>query len=81
MKGVWITAFGPDPDGQGTLLRLWEQSGEHGKCKIELPANSSFTTAIPCDLRGQAALEAIKINNHQFSADVHSYQPQSFILK
>jgi alpha-mannosidase len=81
MKGVWITAFGPNPDGEGTLLRLWEQSGEHGKCKIELPANSSFTTAIPCDLRGQAVQEVIKIQDHQFSADVRAYQPLSFILK
>jgi hypothetical protein len=81
MKGVWITAFGPNPDGEGTLLRLWEQSGKCGDCKIELPGNSSFTTAIPCDLRGQAVQKELIISNNQFSADVHAYQPLSFILK
>ena len=37
-KGVTLTAFGPNPDGEGTLLRLWELAGAGGDCTVTLPA-------------------------------------------
>src|SRR4029079_1513214 len=38
MKGVSLTAFGKNPDGDGTILRLWEQAGNNGTCIVTLPA-------------------------------------------
>src|SRR5665811_2045879 len=35
-KGVLVTSFGPNVFGEGTVLRLWEQSGDAEKCKISL---------------------------------------------
>ena len=34
------------------ILRLWETSGNDGKCIITLPENSNFKSVQPCDLRG-----------------------------
>ena len=39
MKGVMVTAFGKNPDGEGLILRLWEQAGNSGKCIVNLPNN------------------------------------------
>ncbi len=37
-RGVLVTAFGDDPDGNpGTLLRVWEQSGKSGELAVTLP--------------------------------------------
>jgi alpha-mannosidase len=36
-RGVKITAFGPNPDGDGIVLRLWEMAGQSGKCQVRLP--------------------------------------------
>ena len=36
-----VTAFGPNPDGDGTLLRLWEQAGKDGPCRVRLPQELS----------------------------------------
>ena len=39
-SGVLVTALGQNPDGQGTLLRVWDQSGEAGELTVTLPGNS-----------------------------------------
>ena len=36
-KGVAVTAFGPNPDGPGTVLRVWEQGGAAGPLTVMLP--------------------------------------------
>ena len=36
-KGIAETAFGPNPDGEGTLLRLWELAGASGSLTVRLP--------------------------------------------
>ena len=36
-KGVRVTALCPNPDGPGTLLRLWEQAGQSGELTVTLP--------------------------------------------
>ena len=33
-KGVLVMALGPNPDGDGILLRLWEQVGEDSPCTV-----------------------------------------------
>ena len=54
-KGVTVTAFGQNPDGTGTLLRVWEKAGVSGELSVKLPAGAKFKTAQPVNLRGEKA--------------------------
>jgi alpha-mannosidase len=80
-KGVALSAFGPNPDGEGTVLRVWEQSGIKGNLEITLPTGSNFTTAIPVTLRGEQSGKPVRISNDKLSFNLPSYTPVSFILK
>jgi hypothetical protein len=80
-KGVLLTAFGPNPNGTGTLLRVWEQAGKTGEMAVTFPAGSTFTNATPVDLRGEKCGEPIKLMDHTFSFLLKAYAPGSFILK
>ena len=44
-RGVLLTAFGDNPDGAGTCLRVWEQAGASGELTVTLPASTKFATA------------------------------------
>lgn len=77
-KGVSLTAFGPDPDGDGTVLRVWEQSGTGGDLTITLPPG--FLSAIPVNLRGEPAGEEIPVRDNRFTTPLGRYAPASFIL-
>ncbi|TSA36420.1 MAG: hypothetical protein D4R64_07300 [Porphyromonadaceae bacterium] len=79
-KGVALTAFGPNPDGPGTILRVWEQGGITGNVEITLPTGSKFTSATPVNLRGEKIGEAVRIRNGKFSVSLKTYAPASFIL-
>jgi len=79
-KGVALTAFGPNPDGTGTLLRLWEQGGVSGKLIVTLPMGAKFNSAQPVSLRGESYGEPIKIVENKLAFDLHAYAPASFIL-
>ncbi len=58
-RGVLLTALGTDPDGgEGTLLRLWDQSGTSGPLVVTLPAGMKVTEAVPVNLRGAAGRPA-----------------------
>jgi hypothetical protein len=78
--GVLVTAFGENPDGKGTILRLWEQGGSSGSVTITLPKGSNYTKAIPVDLRGEKIGEPVKLINGKLSLELHAYAPASFIL-
>ena len=80
-KGVALSAFGPNPDGEGIILRVWEQGGNSGKLDVTLPAGSKFTTATPVNLRGEKSGEPVKIAGGRLSFDLRAYAPVSFILK
>ena len=80
-KGVALTAFGPNPDGDGTVLRVWEQGGTTGKLEVTLPSDAKFATAQPVNLRGEKTGETVKLTDGKFSFDLHAYAPASFILK
>ena len=80
-KGVPITAFGQNPDGDGILLRVWEQAGISGVLTVTLPACAKFATAQPVNLRGEKAGNAVKIEGGQFSFKLGHYEPASFILE
>ena len=79
-KGVLITAFGPDPDGQGTLLRLWEQSGKAGDCEVRLPAQMHVESIAAIDLRGQPQDEAISTKGDTISLPLRSFAPATVRL-
>lgn len=81
-KGILLTAFGKNRDGEGTIIRLWEQSGNEGLCKISLPVNNFFNKAFPCNLRGELTdSKYITIINNQFEVNIKANQPATFILK
>lgn len=80
-KGISITAFGQDPDGnKGTLLRIWEEAGQSGNVSIKLPAGKQFAKARPVNLRGEANGAPVRIVNGTFSYSIKAYGPASFIL-
>ena len=77
-KGVAVTAFGPNPDGAGTVLRVWEQAGKSGKLIIRIPGE--FQTAQPVNLRGVKAGEPCGIVSGKLELELPAYAPASFIL-
>jgi alpha-mannosidase len=80
-KGVALSAFGPNPDGDGIVLRVWEQGGVSGNLEIILPSVAKFTTAQPVNLRGEKLGEPVKITDGRLSFNLHAYAPASFILE
>jgi len=81
-KGVIVTAFGADADGnQGTLLRVWEQAGVSGKLIVTLPKGTKALSAVPVNLRGEKKGEPIKIASGKLVFDLGAYAPASFILQ
>lgn len=80
-KGVLVSAFGADPDGnKGTLLRVWEQAGIKGKMTIILPREMKVKTATPVNLRGDVSGKKIQVKNNMISVYLSSFGPASFIL-
>jgi hypothetical protein len=80
-KGVALTAFGPNPDGIGTVLRVWEQGGISGNLEVTLPAGSKFVKATPVNLRGEKSGEAISLRAGKLSISLKAYAPASYILE
>ena len=79
-KGILLTAF--KEEGEGKLLRLWEQAGNSGSCSVSLIKDSDYKKAYLCNLRGEIIDEkGIEISNNSFQFVFKAYQPLSFILK
>jgi hypothetical protein len=76
--GVLVTAFGQNPDGPGTLLRLWEQAGVAGKVVVILPGN--FKIATPVSLRGEKTGPPLSIRSGKLLLDLPALAPASFLL-
>lgn len=79
-KGILITAFGKNQDGEGDLIRFWEQNGKNVSCIITLPPKSHYQSAQPCNLRGEKTGKVIAIKNNRFEVKLNAYQPITFIL-
>src|SRR5208337_3834487 len=80
-RRLLVTAFGPNPYGEGTVLRFWEQAGDGGEFAVHLPRGMMVGTAQPCDLRGQPIGAPIAVSRHGvFSVKIRSMAPASFIL-
>ncbi len=80
-KGVALTAFGPNPDGEGIIFRVWEQAGITGELMVTLPAGAEFTSAQPVNLRGEKIGAPIKIKGGKVAFDIHAYAPASFVIQ
>jgi alpha-mannosidase len=76
--GVLVTAFGANPDGRGTLLRVWEQSGVSGSMEVSLPG--SFAKATPVNLRGEKVGEPVPVRGGKLTFALGAYAPASFVL-
>ncbi len=79
-KGVLVTAFLPNPDGAGVILRLWEQAGQDGVCTVQLPAAMRGHTARRCDLRGRPSETRIVIRNGLLDVPLTHFAPTSVLL-
>ncbi|MBS0028031.1 hypothetical protein ACTJJ0_06800 [Chitinophaga sp. 22321] len=78
--GVLITAFGENPDGNGTILRLWEQAGISGIRKVTFNDQKKIKSVVPIDLRGNKTGAAIAVKNGSFDFQLGKYSPASFQL-
>jgi len=78
--GVLVTAFGTNPDGEGTLLRVWEQAGVSGKLTVELPKGNKATKATLVNLRGEKIGEGISVRDAKLTFELGAYAPVSFVL-
>jgi hypothetical protein len=79
-KGISVTAYGSNPDGSGTVLRLWEQAGKSGTVSVRLPEGSSTRLAQPVDLRGRPVGKPIPVRNNSFKVEVGAFAPVSLVL-
>jgi len=77
--GVLVTAFGVNPDGEGTVLRVWDQTGVSGDLTVNLPGK--FAMAVPVTLRGEPAGEPIRVKSGKLVFPLKAYAPASFVLK
>jgi len=80
-KGVLVTAFGANPGGKGTILRLWEQAGVSGKVSIKLPKGMKVSRVTPVNLRGVPAGATRHIWFGEIKADLKAFAPASFVLE
>ena len=81
-RGLLVTAFGPNPYGKGTLLRLWEQTGDSGLFTIQLPVGMRARAARLCDLRGQTINPPIAVSEKgTFNLTVKPMAPVSVVLE
>jgi hypothetical protein len=78
---VLVTAFGGNPNGAGTLLRLWEQSGAGGSLTVTLPAGLKPAQAQPISLRGEKSGQPIPLIDGRLTFTLPAFAPASFILQ
>jgi len=79
--GVLVTVYGANPDGKGTLLRVWEQAGVSGKLIVKLPEGSKAKKATPVNLRGETIGDAISIRDNKLTFELGAFAPMSFVLE
>jgi hypothetical protein len=79
-KGILITAYGTNPDGPGTVLRLWEQAGQSGTVRVRLPEGTNVKHVQPEDLRGRPIGQPIPVRNGSFKVQVGVFAPVSLVL-
>ena len=76
-----VTAFGANPDGEGTLLRVWEQAGVSGELTIKLPNKNIATKATRVNLRGERIGREIIVRDARLTFELGAFAPLSFLLE
>jgi hypothetical protein len=79
-KGIYVTAFGNDPESGELTLRMWEMAGQGGAVTVQLPKSFSAKSVQPCDLRGRPIGKTIPVDNGAFKIDVKPYAPVSLVI-
>ena len=79
-RGTLVTAFGPNPDGPGTVLRLWEYAGTRGPCEVHLPAALDLKEIQPANLRGAPVGKPLSVEKDTFAVRLTAFAPMSFII-
>lgn len=77
-KGIYVSAFGVDPDSGQWMLRMWEMAGmgaDAPPVTVQLPKTFPAKAVIPCDLRGRPVGEAIPVKDGMFRVNVKPYAP------
>lgn len=80
-NGILVTALGPNPDGSGTLLRLWDLAGNSGTCPLRLPASLQTPTIQQIDLRGNAADTALHPTGTELLINLQPFAPHSLLFE
>jgi hypothetical protein len=80
-KGVAVSAFGPNPDGEGTVLRVWEQAGITGELEVVLPEVFKYQSVQPVDLRGRTISRPVEVKGNSLFFELNAYAPASFIFQ
>ena len=73
-----VTAYGSNPDGPGTVLRLWELAGKSGTVKVRLPEGTNAKQVQPVDLRGRPLGKPIPVKNGSFKVEVGAFAPSAW---
>ena len=79
-KGIMVTAYGSNPDGPGSVLRLWELAGNSGITKVRLPEGTNIKQAQPVDLRGRPVGKPIPVKSGSFKVEVGAFAPVSLVF-
>jgi alpha-mannosidase len=79
-RGTLVTAFGANPDGPGTVLRLWEYAGAQGPCEVHLPAGLDVKEVQPANLRGEPVGKPLSVEKDTFTVNLTAFAPVSFII-
>ncbi len=77
-KGVSVLAFGANPDGPGTLLRLWEQAGLSGPVTVSLPGR--WRSAQPVSLRGEPNGAPLPVQDGKLTVSLRGFAPSAWVL-
>ncbi len=81
LAGVRVTAFGPNPDGPGTVLRLWEYAGRGGRCGVRLPPGMDPRFVQPVDLRGRPLGAPLPVRARMFHLEMKPFAPASVVIR
>ena len=79
-RGTLVTAFGPNPDGAGTVLRLWEYAGVRRPCDVHLPKGLDVKEVQPVNLRGAPTGAPLAVEKGVFTTNLAAFAPASFII-
>lgn len=80
--GVLVTALRPNPDGPGTLVRLWDLAGGQGRLTLQLPEGlaSGPRQIQAVDLRGQPLGQPQTRGRDRVDVQLAPYAPVTLVL-